>query len=166
MQSKTTKVVVAVSGALTVVGVAAWVLSLGSSWSLGMTDYVSWGLVIAGFLALEAVAAGALFFACFGDDFDVRKKLVSVSLAATVASVVAIVYDLGTLGPFWRLFFAPHFQAPMALDVVVLQPGHHLGRGVPVRAGQGKAAISRRSPRSPWSWPCSCRLERPSCSPP
>lgn len=117
MQSKTTKVVVAVSGALTVVGVAAWVLSLGSSWSLGMTDYVSWGLVIAGFLALEAVAAGALFFACFGDDFDVRKKLVSVSLAATVASVVAIVYDLGTLGPFWRLFFAPHFQAPMALDV-------------------------------------------------
>ncbi|BAK43431.1 NrfD/PsrC family molybdoenzyme membrane anchor subunit [Eggerthella sp. YY7918] len=117
MQSKTMKGIFAISGILTIVGVASWALSLSSSRNLGMTDYVSWGLVIAGFLALEAVAAGALFFACFGKDRSLRKKLVSISLASTVACVVAIVYDLGTLGPFWRLFFAPHFQAPMALDV-------------------------------------------------
>lgn len=117
MKGNAFKAVVGVSGALTVVGFVSWALVLNASWSVGLTDYVAWGLAIAAFLVLEAFAAGALLFASFGEDMFVRKRLASVSIAASVGCVAAIVYDLGSPTAFWRLFFAPHFQAPMALDV-------------------------------------------------
>ena len=128
MQTSTkTKAAIGVLGALTAVGVAAWIYQLmGGLGVTGMDNGTSWGLYITMFMFFVGLSAGGLIVASSASVFHVAdyKK---VALPAVILSTVCIccagmfvLIDLGGIQRVWRIVTGPNPMSPLFWDVCVI----------------------------------------------
>ena len=128
MQTSTkTKAAIGVLGALTAVGVAAWIYQLmGGLGVTGMNNGTSWGLYITMFMFFVGLSAGGLIVASSASVFHVAdyKK---VALPAVILSTVCIccagmfvLIDLGGIQRVWRIVTGPNPLSPLFWDICVI----------------------------------------------
>ena len=128
MQTSTkTKAAIGVLGALTAVGVAAWIYQLmGGLGVTGMNNGTSWGLYITMFMFFVGLSAGGLIVASSASVFHVAdyKK---VALPAVILSTVCIccagmfvLIDLGGIQRVWRIVTGPNPTSPLFWDICVI----------------------------------------------
>ena len=125
--TKKTKAAIGVLGALTAVGVAAWIYQLmGGLGVTGMNNGTSWGLYITMFMFFVGLSAGGLIVASSASVFHVAdyKK---VALPAVILSTVCIccagmfvLIDLGGIQRVWRIVTGPNPTSPLFWDICVI----------------------------------------------
>ena len=128
MQTSTkTKAAIGVLGALTAVGVAAWIYQLmGGLGVTGMNNGTSWGLYITCFMFFVGLSAGGLIVASSASVFHVAEYK-KVALPAVILSTVCIccagmfvLIDLGGIQRVWRIVTGPNVTSPLFWDICVI----------------------------------------------
>lgn len=121
------KIVVGVLGALTLVGVAAWIYQLACGLGVtGMSNGTSWGLYISMFMFFVGLSAGGLIVASSASVFHV-KEYKKVALPAVILSTVCIccagmfvLIDLGGIQRVWRIVTGPNPTSPLFWDICII----------------------------------------------
>ena len=128
MQTSTkTKAAIGVLGALTAVGVAAWIYQLmGGLGVTGMNNGTSWGLYITMFMFFVGLSAGGLIISSVPRAFGMKgfggisKVAVWTSICCTVLAIGFVVVDLGQPLRLWELFAYSNLGSPLMWDIIVL----------------------------------------------
>ena len=121
------KAAAGVLGALTAVGVAAWIYQLAGGLGVtGMSNGTSWGLYITMFMFFVGLSAGGLIVASSASVFHVAQYK-KVALPAVILSTVCIclagmfvLIDLGGIQRVWRIVTGPNPTSPLFWDICVI----------------------------------------------
>ncbi|MGC8696330.1 MAG: NrfD/PsrC family molybdoenzyme membrane anchor subunit [Conexivisphaera sp.] len=123
----TYRALMAVLGALMVVGAVAWALEIEYGLILtNMRDVVSWGLYISTFAWFVGVSAGGLMLSSAAAIFRIGNwrpvsKLASFTSAVVIAAAALIVVpDLGRPDRILNLIIYPHFFSPLIWDFSII----------------------------------------------
>lgn len=92
----------------------------------GLSNTVTWGLYIAGFMFLVGVSAGGLIVVA-GSELVGSRRLESLNRVAVIVSGTAVTVaaasifpDLGRPQMAWRMIVNPHLTSPLVWDMVVI----------------------------------------------
>lgn len=86
----------------------------------GYTSYVPWGLWVALYICLIGLSAGAFLLSTLVYVFGLKslerigRLSLFTALVTLVAALLAIWFDLGHMGRFWKVFLRPNFGSLMA----------------------------------------------------
>lgn len=125
--SKGSTILLAVTGIITLVGIALWAYQLTRGLIVtDMRNLSSWGLYITMFMFFVGLSAGGLIIATVPRVFglkgfkSVSKIAVYLSICCTVLAAAFIVIDLGHPERIWHLIAYANFTSPLMWDVVVI----------------------------------------------
>lgn len=92
----------------------------------GLSNTVTWGLYIAGFMFLVGVSAGGLIVVA-GSELIGSQRLESLNRVAVIVSGTAVAMaaasifpDLGRPHLAWRMIVGPHLTSPLVWDMIVI----------------------------------------------
>jgi molybdopterin-containing oxidoreductase family membrane subunit len=115
-----------VTGLLTALGIAAWVMQLNRG--MGATDLSNlnvWGIYIAGFIFFMGLSAGSLVLSALPVLLDLPKFrqlgkiMATVAFASLIVGGLFIMVDIGKPERLWRLVSFGHLNSPMLWDVLL-----------------------------------------------
>ena len=120
-------VAIAVAAAITVAGIALWMVQLtGGMVQTGMRNLDSWGLYITCFMFFVGLSAGGLIISSVPNAFGMKgfggisKVAIWTSVCCTCAAIGFVVVDLGGPMRLWELFVFSNFTSPLMWDILVL----------------------------------------------
>ena len=120
-------VAIVVAAAVTVLGVALWVVQLtGGMSQTAMRNLDSWGLYITMFMFFVGLSAGGLIISSVPKAFGmegfggISKVAVWTSICCTVLAIAFVVVDLGQPLRLWELFAYSNLGSPLMWDIIVL----------------------------------------------
>lgn len=114
--------------ALSLAGVACWVLQLTGGGELALTNHVMWGIYIVGFMLCTGIAAGCLMFSSSTVLFDslagyrpyARIAAACAICLGVVGAGLFIMADLGVPSRFWEMIVFAQVGSPLFWDAIVL----------------------------------------------
>jgi molybdopterin-containing oxidoreductase family membrane subunit len=116
----------ALTGILTVLGIAAWVIQLKQGVSAtSLSNLEPWGIYIAGFIFFMGLSAGSLVLAALPILLDLPKfrpyaRIAAfVALIALVAGGLFILVDIGKPERLWRIVRFAQLGSPMLWDLLL-----------------------------------------------
>ncbi len=118
---------IAVSAAVTIIGIVLWVWQLSGGLAItNMRNLDSWGFYLTFFMFLVGLSAGGLIISSVPRAFGIKgfggisKIAVWTSICCTILAIGFVVVDLGQPLRLWELFAYSNLTSPLMWDIIVL----------------------------------------------